>query len=123
MRLNWLSLLPILLVLLVLAMSYTVLIEPAGKPKISKEEALQIARTQYPDMSMQNSSATPGTYKLSGEERLAWYVDVKTVPDINSPDVYIAVVNAGEPGYAVSWDAIVIVDAMTGEILSLSCEC
>lgn len=120
MRLNWLCLLPVLLVILVLTMGYLVFTEPVDKPKVSQAEAMEIARTCFPDMSMENSSATLGAYRIEGKEGLAWYVDVKTVPGLNGYIAYIVVVNANEPGYPASWGGIVTVDAMTGEVLHIN---
>ncbi|WP_424357933.1 PepSY domain-containing protein [Methanocella sp. MCL-LM] len=120
MRLNWLSLLPVVLVLALLAMGYIVLAEPAGKPKISKAEAMKIAQARFPAMSMENSSAELSLYRAGNTEKLVWYVDVKTVPGMYYPGVYIAVVNAGEPGIPMSWGGIVTIDAVTGEVLHVN---
>lgn len=124
MRLNWLSLLPIVLVLAILAMGYIVLTEPADKPRISKAGAMQIAKTVYQDMCTEKSNATLGTYKAGDEVKPVWFIDVKTVPDPDSPNVFIAVVNAGEPaGQPVSWGGMVTIDAITGEVVHVNPVC
>ena len=105
-------------------MGYIVISEPTDKPRISKAGAMQIAKTVYPDMCVENSNATLGTYTAGDEMKPAWYVDVKTVPDPESPNVFIAVVNADEPaGQPVSWGGIVTIDATTGEVLHVNPVC
>jgi hypothetical protein len=54
---------------------------------------------------------------------MVWSVDVWIMPDINSPNVYIAVVNAGDVAgrfvFPVHY-ANVAIDAATGEILHVN---